>query len=368
MFVTSDKGREKGALRELEGLIEEAMAEMAGGAVRESGDAETGGNGESPDDEARRPGDGVGNEPEDREDIEKDILAELEEMRGGSNKRLDNRRDEGQASAGGGNRVQDAETATKLGLITLDIPCVSFVRLPSSWLTSKSAKPVDLVYTICREAYRDPLRPRSRFIKRLTPVTRVKKVMNDGIERLCEEVLPPVFGMEQGKVWKYAIRVTVRNNNQVSKDDIIKRVAGFVQALGRGESMLGAGDEEAAGESRNGGNTSCEDHNKEESGVQRKETTEGRESSDKQKEITGQPLEAQAVNASALQTLEHKVDLKNFEKLVLVEVYRNVVGMSIVEEAKELEEDLKRFNLAEIYAAGRQQAEKDKKVGKETGD
>lgn len=366
IFVTSDKGSEKRALRELEGLIEEAMTEMAGDGVKESRDAETGGIGESLGDEDRRLGDAVGKEAQDREDVEKEILAELEEMRGESHKNLGNGRDEGDAVASRGNDPEDTGTVTKLGLITLDIPCVSFVRLPPSCMTSKSANPVDLVYKICREAHRDPLRPRSRFIKRITPVTKVKKVMNDGIERLCEKVLPPVFGMEQIRVWKYAVRVTVRNNNQVSKDDIIKRVAGFVQALGRGESMLGVGDEEAVGGRRNGGNTSSEDENEEESGVQRKESREGKRSSDKQRDLTAQPPDARASSFSAPQMLQHKVDLKNFEQLVLVEVYRNVVGMSVVAEANEFEDDLKRFNLAEIYAGGRKKAEEDEK--EETAD
>ena len=371
--MTSDKGGERKALRELEGLIEEAMAmttEIAGGdgVKEESRDAEieTGGGGGIGEaligDEARRLGDGVKNEG----DIEKDILAELEELRGGSNKMLGNGRQASAASDGVG--VGDADGSMKLGLITLDIPCVSFVRLPHRPVSSKSMAPVDIVYKICREAHQGPLRPRSRYIKRLTPVSRVKKLMNDGIGKLCEEVLPPVFGAEHGGAWKYAVRVTVRNNNQVSKDDIIKRIAGFVVALGRGELTLGARDEGAEGERRRGGNTSSEDENDEESEIQREEKGKGKESSEKQREITEQPLDVQTVKASAPQALEHEVDLKKFEKLILVEVYRNVVGMSVVGEAKELEEDLKRFNLAEIYAAGRKQTEEDKEEGKEAAD
>ena len=43
---------------------------------------------------------------------------------------------------------------------------------------------------------------------------------------------------------------------------------------------------------------------------------------------------------------EHSVDLKHYEYLILVDIYRNMLGMSVVGSDYE---DLKRFNLAEIY-------------------
>ncbi|KAL8999622.1 MAG: hypothetical protein Q9169_001582 [Polycauliona sp. 2 TL-2023] len=42
----------------------------------------------------------------------------------------------------------------------------------------------------------------------------------------------------------------------------------------------------------------------------------------------------------------HKVDLKNYDQLILVDIYRNILGMSIVGSGFE---KLKRFNIAEIY-------------------
>ena len=56
----------------------------------------------------------------------------------------------------------------------------------------------------------------------------------------------------------------------------------------------------------------------------------------------------------------HKVDLKGYDKLVLVEVYRNVVGMAVV--GSEFEA-LRRFNLAEIYADGRKKIADDAQRG-----
>lgn len=43
----------------------------------------------------------------------------------------------------------------------------------------------------------------------------------------------------------------------------------------------------------------------------------------------------------------HKVDLKNYDLLILIEIYQTSLGMSVV--GREYEE-LKRFNLAEIHA------------------
>ena len=49
---------------------------------------------------------------------------------------------------------------------------------------------------------------------------------------------------------------------------------------------------------------------------------------------------AQAVGPS------HSVDLKRYDSLILVDIYRNILGMSVVGSDYE---QLKRFNLAEIY-------------------
>ena len=42
----------------------------------------------------------------------------------------------------------------------------------------------------------------------------------------------------------------------------------------------------------------------------------------------------------------HSVDLKNYDLLILVDIYRNILGMSVVGGDYD---ELKKFNLAEIY-------------------
>lgn len=149
--------------------------------------------------------------------------------------------------------------------------------------------------------------PRSRYIKRLTPISLIQKVLNDGLESLCDKVLPAHFSSNSTtsdenkppsaepeqtapRGLKFAIRPTIRNNNKLDRDQVIRLVADKVEKLGEGK---------------------------------------------------------------------HTVDLKGYDKLVLVDVYRNVVGMSVV--GNEFE-TLKRFNLAEIQAAHFNEVEQDDAV------
>jgi tRNA acetyltransferase TAN1 len=176
----------------------------------------------------------------------------------------------------------------KLALVTLDIPCVSFVRFP----TKTNIDPVEVVRSLCQDANsKDNTGPRSRYIKRLTPISLIRKTLSDGLESLCNTVLPEHFQTNPRDAehpsnndlnvqpCKFAIRPTIRNNNKINRDEIIQMVADKIAALGQGK---------------------------------------------------------------------HSVDLKGYDKLVLVDVYRNVVGMSVVGSDFEA---LKRFNLAEIHAS-----------------
>lgn len=274
VFVTCDKGKEKACLREMEDLLSEELGL----------DDET--TADLPTAAAESAADDVGTPPtaeSQNAGIEADIQRELAEMAGegvvgGKRKR----------PAQNGNDSGSAGGTSKLGLVMLDIPCVSFVRFPAQ----STHQPVDVVTKMCRDAKAHPERQRSRFIKRLTPLTKVRKVMSDGVEELCRDVLPAEFGAGDERL-KYAVRVTVRNNNQIEKDQVIKTVAGAVRELG-----LSEGED---GESR------------------------------------------------------HRVDLKGYDKLILVEIYRNVVGMSVVGAEWE---SLKRFNLSEIYGEGRAAVDK----------
>jgi tRNA acetyltransferase TAN1 len=184
----------------------------------------------------------LGPEADDEVDIETEIKAELESLK------------------------PNTSDESKVRMITLDIPCVSFARLPNG------VDPVALVHEICDDAFSHPEQKRSRYIKRMTPITLIKKTLAGGLEQLCNIVLKPHFHTG-GPRKKFAIRPSIRNNNQIDRDTLIKTVA---DAVGK----------------------------------------------------------------------EHSVDLTNYDLLILVDVYRNVCGMSVVGNDYE---KLKKYNLSEIY-------------------
>jgi hypothetical protein len=64
---------------------------------------------------------------------------------------------------------------------------VSFVR------TSDTIDPVSLVHSICKDAQSRPHEKKSRFIKRMTPMTLMRKTMSGGLEHVCQTVLRPHF-------------------------------------------------------------------------------------------------------------------------------------------------------------------------------
>ncbi|OAP65397.1 hypothetical protein AYL99_01369 [Fonsecaea erecta] len=258
IFVTCDKGQERKCLQELSDLLDELLAADTGCQAVEA----------SPD---------IQRDKDDVEvDIEADILAELDSLKS--------------------KREPQNGLSPKLAFITLDIPCVSFVRFPSN----SSLDPVDIVSKLCLLASNKAgAGPRSRYIKRLTPVTLIRKTLNDGLHSLCDKVLPRHFLVDDDnkssseqedeskqQPCKFAIRPTIRNNNKINRDEVIRVVADKIVGLGQGK---------------------------------------------------------------------HSVDLKGYDKLVLVDVYRNVIGMSVVGSEYQT---LKRFNLAEIHASHFDEADK----------
>lgn len=263
IFVTSDKGCEKKALLELHDVLQDYFESEGIDASGDSTSLKSSEAGGSADKAAR-------DDEDTQVGIEADIASELAELRR-----------TGQADA----EASDIRGSKPMQLITLDIPCVSFLRLPSK----SSVDPVEVVHRLCLEASKPGSTQRSRFVKRLTPISSLAKTLRQGLETVSEEVLPHYFGPdEKGNVKsvKFAIRPTVRENEQLDRDLIIKPVANRIQDLG-----------EAA----------------------------------------------------------HKVDLKHYEKGVIVEVYRGWIGMCVVDNTdknghQQGYEQLRRFNLSEIYA------------------
>ncbi|KAJ5793646.1 hypothetical protein N7457_000245 [Penicillium paradoxum] len=103
----------------------------------------------------------------------------------------------------------------------MDMPCVTFMRL------DPSIDPVALVHRLCTEAYANPETKKSRYIKRMHPVTSVRKTLSVDLEAFAKEILKPHFH-SGGPPKTYAIRPTVRGNSKLNRDIIIKVVADVV--------------------------------------------------------------------------------------------------------------------------------------------
>ena len=226
IFVTCDKGQEGKCLREANDLLSQYVD------AKDEGDR------------SNATTDTIAKESkEDDLDVESSIQKELDSIKSSA-----------------------AQPHAPLSFVKLDIPCVSFVK------TAPGIDPVSLVHAVCKDAQAKPDQKRSRFIKRMTPVTMLRKILPDGLEHVCVSVLKPHFH-SGGSPRKFAIRPTMRNNDKLHRDEVIQTVAKAV----------------------------------------------------------GPP---------------HTVDLKHYDLLILVDVYRNICGMSVV--GSDFEE-LKKFNLAELY-------------------
>ena len=110
--------------------------------------------------------------------------------------------------------------------VKMDIQCVLFFK------TRPPIEPVSFVHTICRDAAQGATQ-RARFIKRLSPMTMMGKATEDGLAKVADAVLGPVFHNDEDGL-KFAIRPTRRNHNVMKRDDIIKQIA---RAVGRGHKV-----------------------------------------------------------------------------------------------------------------------------------
>lgn len=120
--------------------------------------------------------------------------------------------------------------------------------------TRAPVDPVTFVRHICRDAVDHPERKRTRFAKRLSPMTLIDKASEEGLEKVAKEVLAERFHgtpREPRKVsfnraslreqmcarmkestdlvpYQFAIRPTLRNHNILKRDSIIQKVASLV--------------------------------------------------------------------------------------------------------------------------------------------
>ena len=98
---------------------------------------------------------------------------------------------------------------------------------------------------ICEDASKNAQLKRTRFCKRLSPMTVMGKANEEGLAKVASQVLAPQFHQNplvprkasQSMVvasWsttdslQFAIRPTIRNHNVLKRDDVIRQVASVV--------------------------------------------------------------------------------------------------------------------------------------------
>ncbi|KAH8724661.1 hypothetical protein GQ44DRAFT_708562 [Phaeosphaeriaceae sp. PMI808] len=162
--------------------------------------------------------------------------------------------------------IRKPATKSLFTSIKLDTQCLIFFK------TQSPVEPVSFIEKLCQDVAAGESLQNCRYVKRLTPITKIDKATAKGLEAVAKEVLAPHFHGSNQRCKKFAIKPSIRNNKELTRDEIIRTVA----------SIVGPG---------------------------------------------------------------HKVDLRGYDLLIIVEIYKNIVGMSVV--GSDFER-LKRFNLEEL--------------------
>ena len=183
IWATCEMGKEGKCTAELKDLFEEYAAKLYGGSEAQVEEAS--------DDEAEI-------------DIEAEIKKEVQGMKSKSTRK-----------------------EALFQPVKVDIQCVLFFK------TREPIEPVEFVHRICQDALEGATK-KHRWVKRLTPMTMMGKATAEGLEKVAQSVLQPVFHAEETPARKFAIRPTRRNHNVMKRDEIIRQIA---SAVGPGHSV-----------------------------------------------------------------------------------------------------------------------------------
>ncbi len=185
IWATCAMHKEAKTTGELRDLFEDYAAKLYGESISDTNDAAN--DGDDDDDDA------------DNVDIEMEISKELQGMKSASTKKK-----------------------ALFRAVRVDVQCLLFFK------TRVPIEPVSFVHSICEDANNGQGAMRSRFAKRLTPMVRMGKASPVGLDEVARTVLGPVFHAEGAKGKKFAIRPTIRNNNTMKRDDMIRQIATIV--------------------------------------------------------------------------------------------------------------------------------------------
>lgn len=178
IWATCEMGKEGKCTGELRDLFEEYAAKIYGESITE--------------------GQVASDEDENEVDIEAEIKKELQGMKSNSTKKV-----------------------ALFQAVKVDIQCVLFFK------TRAPIEPVSFVHAICKDVSNGGIK-RGRWVKKLTPMSLMGKATPEGLQKVAEEVLRPVFHAEGVQAKRFAVRPTRRNHNVLKRDEIIRQIAATV--------------------------------------------------------------------------------------------------------------------------------------------
>lgn len=190
IFVTCHRGKEGKCTGEVMDLLQDyaeriysASASASASSSRSAAVKEDGGDGEG---DAKEDGNG-GKEVVVVDDIEKEILAEVREIRKPKAARLFT---PVQLNVQCGKCAYHLQWEREMQVCSpLPLPVIFFK-------TTSPVEPVSLVKTICSDAMNNKTRKRTRFALRLTPMTLMGRASTEGLEQVALKVLAPHFHQE----------------------------------------------------------------------------------------------------------------------------------------------------------------------------
>ncbi|KAL2115012.1 hypothetical protein VTJ04DRAFT_10675 [Mycothermus thermophilus] len=310
IWVTCARHQEGKAMREVEVLFSEYAEKLYGIKSVHDSHSENDNNNDNGSDE----------DEEVEEDLEAAIRKEVAALKGGSSS---NKTNTGSNNTAAGATAGEGADKNRKGLkvMKLNVDCLLYVKTPPAVVD-----PVRFVREICRDAARADQIPglmRCRYVNRLTPVSVMGRATEGGLVEVAREVLGGVF----------ELKVVGRKDEEEKKD----------------------------GEGGDDGDGAVEEEKKEKK--EEKEEEEEEEEEEKKKAYTFaiRPTIRNHTNlkrdyvintiAGLINEERHKVNLGKPDKVILVDIYQNVCGMSVVD--GDWETELKRYNLTELYGLGR---------------
>ncbi|KAK3384763.1 hypothetical protein B0H63DRAFT_522110 [Podospora didyma] len=222
--------------------------------------------------------------------------------------------------------------------LKMSVDCLLFFK------TRAPIEPVEFVRRICQDAKAcaDPGQLKSRYMNRLTPSTIVGKASENGIIEVAKQALAPFFDLSGKRA------AAVVNAAPLAEPVVTEEPA---SEGGTGQTAQADGAEASVGADGQG----TVDVSLPASGI---EDAGAKPQQDKQKAFTfairptirnnGKIKRDFVINevAGLINNERHKVNLTAPDKVILIDVYQAVCGMSVVDGDWE---ELKRYNLTELY-------------------